>query len=590
MKHSILFLAILWLTPFYNLAQETILPKWLTESEREEVPFYTHPQSNRGITDLPQGSEIRTPGEWEEMQAVVISWTSFPSIHRQLVSHIQKECEVWIVTPDSNSVKNNITSNGGNLTNVKFIHAPVNSIWVRDYGPNSVYLAGVDSLVLVDWIYNRPRLADNAVPDSVGNQMGIPVYSSSLAPNDLVHTGGNFMADGFGIGFSSLLVDDENDGSDFSQQAKTSAEVDELMRKYMGIDTYIKMPTLPYDDIHHIDMHMKLLDEETLLIGEFPQGVSDGPQLELNIQYIRDNYLSVFGTPYKIIRIPMVPSNNGNYPSGSWGEPYYRTYANNLIVNKTVIVPVYRAQFDTTGLRIIRDAMPGYNVVGIDVDNSGANLIAQGGAIHCITKEIAVNDPLLISHQKLVDTFDDLNPYQVQALIKHKSGIQSAHLFYKLSEAAPYTSIPMTNLASDTWSALIPAQPVGTEIFYYIEAQSISGKTQVRPIVAPDGYFHFNVLGETTAGLFDSSPSPFQPLFPNPSKGLTCIPMDNAHSFTGKLYLIDQIGREVETIHEGEFKAGERKYFIDVTNYPSGIYTVILDSKQGVFTQKLAVQ
>ena len=36
--------------------------------------------------------------------------------------------------------------------------------------------------------------------------------------------------------------------------------------------------------------------------------VSDGPQIEMNIQYIQDNFTSVYGTPYKIVRIPMVPS------------------------------------------------------------------------------------------------------------------------------------------------------------------------------------------------------------------------------------------------------------------------------------------
>ena len=61
---------------------------------------------------------------------------------------------------------------------------------------------------------------------------------------------------------------------------------------------------LTFDAIHHIDMHMKLLNEETLLVGEFPLNVSDGPQIEMNIQYIQDNFTSVYGTPYKIVRIP----------------------------------------------------------------------------------------------------------------------------------------------------------------------------------------------------------------------------------------------------------------------------------------------
>ena len=50
------------------------------------------------------------------------------------------------------------------------------------------------------------------------------------------------------------------------------------MNAYMGLDRYIKMQTLPYDVIHHIDMHMKLLDE-TLLVSQYPAGVADGPRL-----------------------------------------------------------------------------------------------------------------------------------------------------------------------------------------------------------------------------------------------------------------------------------------------------------------------
>lgn len=571
------------------IGQSDILPKWMTAEEHEAMPTYLSIPVNRGFSTPPVGSEIRTPAEWEESQAVVLTWASFPSIQRQLVQHIQQECEVWIVAPDSNAVKSNITSNGGSLTNVKFVQAPINSIWVRDFGPNSVYLAGVDSLVFVDWTYNRPRFADNAVPDAVGDVMDIPVYSMNTIPYDLVHTGGNFMADGFGTGFSSLLVDDENDGQEFSLEAKTSEEVDDLMNMYMGINPYIKMTTLPYDDIHHIDMHMKLINEETLLIGEFPEGISDGPQIEQNIQYIQDNYTSVFGTPYNIIRVPMPPNPAGtSYPGQPFGNAFYRTYANNLIVNKTVIVPVYREEYDTIGLRIIQEAMPGYNVVGIDVDDSGANLISQGGALHCITKEVAVSDPLLIAHQNLPDTYDNMNPYQVEALIRHKSGISSATLYYSTDLSTSYTSVPMEYTGTgNTWQALIPSQPGGTRIYYYIQANAVSGKSQVRPIVAPDGYFTFRVFD--TAEILENSELKFEPLFPNPSNGLTCIPVNASSGFEGKLTIVDQIGREVRVIHEGKFDSGERKYFVDVVDLPSGIYTVVLTSSTGQITQKLAV-
>jgi agmatine/peptidylarginine deiminase len=580
---SILLLSLLFVGSF-SFAQEEMLPRWTTEAEKALIPAYKESLLEKEITTPPVASEIRTPGQWEEVQAVCITWTGFPSIHRQLVAAIQQECEVWIVCSDSNAVKTNITSNGGSLTNTKYIQKGFNSIWMRDYGPNSVYLEGVDSLVFVDWIYNRPRPLDNVLPIEIGEKMNIPVFTMSTAPYDLVHTGGNFMADGFGRGFSSYLVDDENDpGSTFSLSGHNSVAVSNLMDMYQGIDPYIKMTTLPYDDIHHIDMHMKLMNEEVLLVGEFPTGSSDGPQIELNLQYIQDNYTSVFGTPFKIVRIPMPPSTGGAYaPNAS-----YRTYANNVIVNKTVIVPTYRTQYDTTALRILQETMPGYNIVGIDVDNTSANLIGQGGALHCITKEVATADPLLISHQNLPDTEDDQNPYTVNALIRHKSGIDNATLYYKTDLAGAYSSVPMSFTSGNNWTASIPAQAVGTRVYYYIHGQAESGKQQVRPMTAPEGYFTFEVTGVNS--IEDLTEEIFEFVFPNPSNGLTCIPLNNPIEFDGKLELIDQSGRKIQVIHEGKFVKGPRKYFLEASMLPSGMYHLVLTTPNGEFTQKLGV-
>ena len=52
--------------------------------------------------------------------------------------------------------------------------------------------------------------------------------------------------------------------------AKTEEEIDQIAQDYLGINRYIKMDALPYDGINHIDMHMKLLDEERILVAEPP--------------------------------------------------------------------------------------------------------------------------------------------------------------------------------------------------------------------------------------------------------------------------------------------------------------------------------
>ena len=571
---------------------QSILPINSTnyESSKESINNYKNNFKNYNsdvITSAPVGN-LRTMAEWEELQAICITWTGYKSILAQIAQEVQTECEVIVLCNDSISTITELTNYGVSLENISFVPASFNSIWMRDYGGNSVYKDYVDSLILVDWIYNRSRPLDNSSPAAIGNSNGIPVYEMSEPGTDLVHTGGNFMADGFGTGFSSELVDEENNSSgDFNLTNKTPEEVDQLMLEWMGINHYIKMPVLPFDDIHHIDMHMKLINEETLLVGEFPTGVSDGPQIEMNLQYIQDNYNSVFGTPYKIVRIPMVPSFSGGYPNGNWGEPYYRTYANNLIVNKKVLVPTYRTEYDTIGLRILREAMPGYEVIGIDCDNSPANIIGLGGAIHCITKEIGVSDPLLISHQQLSNSDDLVNDHLVEALIMHKSGIASAEIYYKTQTDSSFLSIPMENTSEDIWAGNIPSQNTGNTIYYYIFATANNGKNQFRPITAPDGFFSFEV---TNFVHLPESEIKFGKVFPNPSSGLTCIEIINNDNFQGFLEITDIVGQKITTIHSGFFKRGNRKYFIDVSEFKHGAYLLTLKHEQGFRTFPLLIK
>ena len=269
------------------LAQDRGLPHTLAPEEIPLIPAYRESRAGlqRGITTPPDFTP-RTMAEWEEIQALTIAWTSYPSILKQIVAAAKTECEVVILCEDQAEVTDYLQGNdaGGplpDLENLTFIETDFNSVWIRDYGAECIYQNEVDSLYLLDWIYNRPRPADDASPDAIAEALGIGMYNTSQAPNDLVHTGGNFMADGFGTAFSSNLVIDEN-GADgeFNQTVKTPAQVDALMQTWMGITNYIRMETLPYDGIHHIDMHMKLLDEETLLVGEFPQHLRQQPLRE----------------------------------------------------------------------------------------------------------------------------------------------------------------------------------------------------------------------------------------------------------------------------------------------------------------------
>jgi agmatine deiminase len=267
-------------------------------------------------------------------------------------------------------------------------------------------------MMFVDWKYNRPRPLDDQIPVYIANLMNTPLYQAITPPYDFIATGGNFMTDGHGTGFSSKLVLNEN-------PTKTEAQIDTIAKKFMGLSRYIKMNNLPYDGIHHIDMHMKLLDEETLLVGQYPAGIADGPQIEANLQYILNNFQTCYGRPFNVVRIPMPPDAYGRYPN-TGGD--YRTFTNSVIINKTVIVPTYELQYDTTALRIYREAMPGYRVVGINCNQT----ITALGAIHCIVKELGSKEPVYISHAK-INLKPEGDPVEVKAYIKTRTGVANAY-------------------------------------------------------------------------------------------------------------------------------------------------------------------
>ena len=578
-------------------SEDQPLPRHMTEQERQMLRDYDFTSNVRGITTPPPFDSLRTMAEWEETQALMIGWEGYPGIQKQIVKAAKQECEVLILTDNQNSVENflNSTQGGGpidNMDNITFIDTPLNSVWIRDYGPHTVYGGEQDSLLLVDWIYNRPRPLDDASPEAVADQLGIDLYSTTEAPTDLVNTGGNFIPDGFGTAMSSELVLEENEeGNPYDVTAKDEEDIDNIHESFMGINRYIKFPTLPYDGIHHIDMHMKLLDENTLLVGEYPEGVADGPQINANIEYLLDNFNSVYDTPYEIVRIPMPDSPSGLYPDDN-PPGYYRTYTNSIFVNNTLILPTYREEYDTTAIRILQEELPGYNIVPVDCDNPDEPIIAASGAIHCITKLVGAYGPLTIRHEPLADTENTTDPYMVDALISHRTGIDNATLYYTTDTTESYIGVAMseTNAEENTWTGMIPAQPADSEVFYYIHAEATNGKERNRPMPAPDGYWNFNVLGEISGAEELLLSNAFKNPFPNPANAITCIPIEPKTDIEGRLVLRDVAGKEIKVIHSGPIVAGDQRFFIDASQYAAGAYFITLESENARVTKKLMIR
>jgi hypothetical protein len=148
----------------------------------------------------------------------------------------------------------------------------------------------------------------------------------------------------------------------------------------------------------------------------------------------------------------------------------------------------------------------------------------------------------------------------------------------------------LTNATEDIWTAYIPAQAVGTEVDYYIHAEANSGKQQVRPIVAPEGQWTFNVTG-ATVGLDEVSDiNVIQEIYPNPANSITVIPIELPEAAQVNVSLLDMMGRTVKVIEKNKLPKGNSKLFFDASDLAPGVYSVTLQTGSHSYSRRVMVR
>jgi len=142
---------------------------------------------------------------------------------------------------------------------------------------------------------------------------------------------------------------------------------------------------------------------------------------------------------------------------------------------------------------------------------------------------------------------------------------------------------------NDIWMGNIPSQSLGETVYYYIDATANSGKQQVRPMVAPQGFWKFDVMA--VLGMKELSASTdLREVFPNPASAITCIPILCSQPVHGSVSLYNILGELVTEIYQGQMIQGTNRYFFDASQLEAGIYLVVLKTEQGEKVQKIAIK
>jgi agmatine deiminase len=526
---------ILLLAAVLTASGEPLLPQWMT---KEESLMVDEIGKGHRITTPPDGW-VETPAEFERLSGIFITWIygsySTDPIFRQIVEEAGEVCGVYIIvgsTNEQNSIISYLQSHNVSLDSVDFYVWPRNSIWIRDYGPWFMHEHN-NTEGIADFMYNRPRPLDDTIPWRIGQVWGIPVYGSPLE-----HAGGNFMVDGLGTGFASTLIQQEN-------PYYTTAQIESLMLAYSGFDQFIILPRINIEYTGHIDLWTKILNDTLVMVGEYAPGHPNYNMLNDNADSI-NRCANREGFHYNIVRIPMPWSTSSAPPS----------YLNSLIVNNKVLVPIYDLAEDDTALFVYQQALPGYEIVGIDC----SAMSGSGGAIHCITITAPETEYIHVKHYPLPNTNDTLNDYRVRAEIITSSNLisDSTLIYYSINDGI-YTTVPL-NPVVDTpgiYSGYIPAQSAGDTVNYYLFARNEEGTRRTSPKHVPPQRFSFVVEGNPGVIEYDATDVLSGiTASPNPTRDKTTFAFDLDESGHIRIEVYNVLGQLIHIIADKDFEAG----------------------------------
>ena len=131
---------------------------------------------------------------------------------------------------------------------------------MRDYGPWWIYEPN-NRRAIIDLIYNRPRPQDDSFPELFAESFGVNYYGL-----ELIEAGGNMLLDGKGAVIISDVIFDASQGFD---PDLTQDQLNQYFLDYYGVHKVIITPHLINDCTGHIDMFVKIINDTTIIVGEY---------------------------------------------------------------------------------------------------------------------------------------------------------------------------------------------------------------------------------------------------------------------------------------------------------------------------------
>ena len=338
------------------------------------------------------------PAEWATQSGIQLTWPhentdwapyldALTDTFIQLAREIARQEKLIIAARNPEEVERILRQYipEDHIKNIRIFECYNNDTWARDHAPLTLMPADAKTHhagepMLLDFKFNGwgekfEWQHDNCITRSLFEQQAFNGNIKSY--KQFVLEGGSIESDGKGTIMTTnfcLLAPNRN-------QPMNQNDIEHRLINYFNARrvVWLHHGKLVGDDTDgHIDTIVRLCPNDTIVY----QGCDDKEDEQFTDFKLLEDELrklsTLNGESYKLLKLPMPDAIFDG------GQRLPATYANFVILNRSVIVPAYQQKNkDTEAARIIKQAFPDKEVVCIDA----TTVVRQHGSLHCLTMQ-----------------------------------------------------------------------------------------------------------------------------------------------------------------------------------------------------------
>lgn len=333
----------------------------------------------------------RFPAEWEPQSAILMAWPHegtdwadrLDAVERcfaQIITGICASQQLILCVPDERieqQARAQLILAQCNLNNLIVVRLPYNDTWLRDSGPITLKNSDNSNLLLDFHFTAWGGKFEASLDDEIVSQLlTLNTFANCTHQRiDFALEGGGIETDGAGTLLSTWHCLHERH-PDKSRDEISAFLMSSLKQQRL---LWLDYGYLEGDDTDaHIDTLARFASPTAIVY----QGCQDSTDSHYGELQRMANELSQFkqlnGNPYQIFELPWPQPIIDN------GRRLAASYANFLIINGAVLMPVYNDPADNLAIEVMQNAFPNRKIKAINC----RDLIWQNGSLHCCTMQL----------------------------------------------------------------------------------------------------------------------------------------------------------------------------------------------------------